>query len=213
NRTAGCQPAMDLTDTKTLDKQLDAMLRQPNKANSAIIAELAALLKQHPNYSRAHNELGVLYYQCAAKHKARDCFQAAVSLHRQHPRALTNLGACHNELGDNTQAIACYEQALDIDPRMADAWGNLGKLYNENREYENAAYCYERALRLNRAARFVRGLASAYRLSGRLGRAMALFQEAISLEPNDAFSHTAVAAIHFYREQYPEALRAYEWRW
>ena len=204
---------MDLTDTKTLNKQLDAMLRQPNKANSAIIAELAALLKQHPNYSRAHNELGVLYYQCGEKHKARDCFQAAVSLNSQYPRALTNLGACHNDLGDNTQAIACYEQALDIDPRMADAWGNLGKLYNENREYENAAYCYERALRLNRAARFVRGLASAYRLSGRLGRAMALFQEAISLEPNDAFSHTAVAAIHFYREQYPEALRAYEWRW
>src|SRR5690606_26426851 len=25
--------------------------------------------------------------------------------------------------------------------------------------------------------------------------------------------HTAVAAIHFYCEQYPEALRAYEWRW
>ncbi len=196
------------------------MSQTPNQARAAgtasparTIADWREHLQQHPEDASAHNELGVLYYQQGRQGAALDCFRRATELDPRHARAHSNLGACFNDRGRNGEAITCYEKALDIDPRLTDAWGNLAKLWNETREFEKAVFCYDKALKLQRRPNYIRGLAMAYRQSGRFTRARELLREAIALQADDPVAHFALAPLHFYLEDYPEALREYEWRW
>jgi len=184
------------------------------QGDRALATELLhALLAADPTHARAHNELGVLHYQCGNKDAAQQCFEKAIALDPCYARAYTNLGSCHNDAGRNQDAIRCHEKAVALDPQLADAWSNLGKVWNELREFENSAFCYKRALTLNRTPRTLRGLAVAYRHAGRYVRAKRLLQEAIALDPNDVIAHFGLAPLHFYLEEYADALAEYEWRW
>lgn len=172
----------------------------------------AAAIDAAPNNAVIRNELGVHYYHRGLIPNARDAFAEAVRLKPDFSRALTNLGACHNELGDNHAAIACHERAAAIEPTMVDAWANAGKAWNELEEHEMAIACYRRALTIATRPDLLRGLAKAYRKSARHERSRELLEDAIARKPDDADAHFGMALTHFHLEDYPAALREFEWR-
>lgn len=197
------------------EQMLKAALKCAAQGNrSRAVERLQTLLATDDGHACAHNELGVLHYQNGDRALAQQCFEKAVSLDPSYARALTNLGSCHNDNGRNDDAIRCHERALQSDPQLGDAWSNLGKVWNELREFENGAYCYKRALALlGKRPHLLRGLAMAYRHSGRYVRAKRLLQQAIGIDPDDVIAHFGLAPLHFYLEEYPQALEEYEWRW
>ncbi len=173
---------------------------------------LKEAVSREPTHTTAHNELGVLYYHRGDYERARDCFRQAVNLDPEFTRALTNLGACHNDLENHAEAIACYRTALAQDPTLVDTWGNLGKAWNDLEEFEMAVASYRQGLELEQRPELMRGLAKAYRKSGRYQRAEQLLREAISLDPQDADAHFGRSLALFHLERYPEALQEFEWR-
>ncbi|MFA5631970.1 MAG: tetratricopeptide repeat-containing glycosyltransferase family protein [Porticoccaceae bacterium] len=201
-------------DAQSADDPLKAALAAAARGEQASAIELLqGLVTADAQHAQAHNELGVIHYQNGDKAQAQRCFETATAIDPRYARAHTNLGSCHNDAGRNQDAIRCHEIAVELNPRLADAWNNLGKVWNELREFESSAYCYKRALTLGRNLRSLRGLAMAYRHAGRYVRAKRLLQEAIALDPDDVIAHFGLAPLHFYLEEYPQAVAEYEWRW
>lgn len=195
---------------KLFNTAMKASARNQKEEAAGLLLQVIEIDKDN---DRAYNELGVIYYQLNRRTEAKRCFTKAVELNPENAKALTNLGACYNDAGKNEKAVSCYEKALSIDPKLTNAWGNLGKLWIELREFENSVYCYRQAMQLEARPNYLRGLSFGYRQSGRLTRAKELFQQALALDPDDHIAHFGLAPLHFYLEEYPEALREYEWRW
>ena len=177
------------------------------------ISGFQAFLGYRPGHAQALNEIGVLLYRKEQVSEAKLYFQQAVDADAKFVRALTNLGACFNEEKDNANAVRCYRRALALEPAMLDAWGNLAKAWTESEEHELAVYAYQRAIELNPKGEFYRGLAKAYRKSGRYDRSEAALKIALEKNPNDHDAHFGMAYTHFHLEQYPQAIQAFEWRW
>lgn len=199
--------------TPSAEQLLQQALAASGKGETESALRLfAAAIAGAPGNPVIHNELGVHYYHRGMIPEARDAFAEAVRLKPDFSRALTNLGACHNELGDNHAAIECHERASAIEPTLVDAWANAGKAWNELEEHEMAIACYRRALKLASRPDLLRGLAKAYRKSARHERSRELLEDAISRKPDDADAHFGMALTHFHLEDYPAALREFEWR-
>jgi Tfp pilus assembly protein PilF len=166
-----------------------------------------------PQNANALNEIGVILYRQNKVTEAKSWFQRAVDANPDFVRALTNLGACCNEEKDNARAVACYLKALKLQPNMLDAWGNLAKAWTESEEHEMAVYAYNKAIELNPKGEFYRGLAKAYRKSGRYDRSEKALKIAIEKNPDDHDAHFGLAYTYFHLERYAEGVQEFEWRW
>ncbi|KJS05720.1 MAG: hypothetical protein VR73_11760 [Gammaproteobacteria bacterium BRH_c0] len=206
---SGSPVTSQATSEQLLQQALAANARGDVDNALRLFGEAIALT---PGNATLHNELGVHYYHRGMIPEARDAFHEAVRLDPQFSRALTNLGACHNELGDNLAAITCHEKAMTVDPTMVDAWANAGKAWNELEEFEMAIACYRRAMVINPRPDVQRGLAKAYRKSGRYDRSRQLLLDVVQQKPADADAHFGLALTHFHLEEYAEAVKEFEWR-
>jgi tetratricopeptide (TPR) repeat protein len=89
------------------------------------ITELEKLLATHPEYARAHNDLGVLYYQSGSKEKTLIHYEEAVRLEPNELNFQKNLADFYCvELGRIEDALEIYlrvlsENPTDIEPLMA----------------------------------------------------------------------------------------------
>lgn len=170
------------------------------------------VVEANPENAAVHNEIGVALYQSGRVAEAKEWFKKAVKLKQGFARALTNLGACYNEEKDNENAIRCYREALKTAPDMIDAWGNMAKAWTESEEFEMAVYCYRKAIEMDPRVEYDRGLAKAYRKSGRYDRSEQVLTNALRKNPNDPDAHFGLALTLFHLEKYPEAIREFEWR-
>jgi tetratricopeptide (TPR) repeat protein len=111
------------------------------------IKELENLLAIQPEYALAHNDLGVLYYQCGWKEKTLLHYEEAVRLEPDDLTFQKNLADFYCvEQGRIQDALEIYlkvltEEPTDIEPLMAAA--HICKALNRN---ENAKIFFERVL-------------------------------------------------------------------
>jgi len=173
---------------------------------------LALLDRSEPAGASWYCEKGLNCYWLGEHACATNYFAQAIALEPSNVAALVNIGACFNELGKHHDAITSYEKALLIDPANTSAWGNLAKALHDSGEFEQSIYCYHRALEKNRSPQHLRGLALAYRKSGRFDRSRELLLEALAINNQDERAHFGLAMTHFYLEEYEEGFKEFEWR-
>jgi tetratricopeptide (TPR) repeat protein len=91
------------------------------------------------------------------------------------------------DAGNSQQALELLQEALIADVMFGPAHNNLGKLYLDQRQYYLAAWEFEYAMKLmpERAAP-ANNLGLLYESLGRHGEAVALYESAVSLDPDDA---------------------------
>ncbi len=194
-----------------VDLQLAVEAENRGDVDTAIVLYREVLGHDDGN-ALAHNGLGALYYRKGDIDGAARHFSRAVEIQPRLPRAWCNLGACHNERQRHREAIVCYERALAVDLRFADAYRNMGKAYADLGEHEMAVWSYRRSLDLRRDTDTVRGLAKAYRRTGRFHRARDLLAKAIEIEPDNADLHFNLALTRLHLQDYAAGLAAFEWR-
>ncbi|MFA5631971.1 MAG: tetratricopeptide repeat protein [Porticoccaceae bacterium] len=202
---------------KTSDPATQEKLALASRASAAgryheAIEIYQEILEKDPKNASLVNELGVVWYREGNLTEARRFFAQAVKIDPDYPRALANLGACHNELGDNPSAIACYEKAVALQPDLTAAWGNMAKAWSDMEEFEMAVYCYRKAIAIKPEIEFHRGLAKAYRKSGRYDRSAQILSDVLAKAPHDADARFGLAVTLFHQEKYSEAVREFEWR-
>ena len=130
--------------------------------------------------------------------RAIELAKKGISLDDLDSNAHGSLVAAYRMKGDHDKAIAEGKKAVELDPNSADAHVWLGiALYTADRA-EEAIPLLEKAIRLNPFAHtwYFLQLGQAYSLSGRYNEAIAAYQRALQLSPNNLFAHLGLTATY-----------------
>ncbi len=194
----------------TAQKQLEAAQTAIQKA-----------LKLEPNNAEALTAMGNWYREKRQLDTAIRYYQKALSIRPDFAEAFKHLGAAQMQAKEYMEALQAYQKALELSPE-ADLACAVGVLLSEKLYQKTAALDYfELALQLDDAcADAYNGIAAIYVLRGEIERALAYFQQAKTLAPdnhvawlNEAFirNYTALEPLSLFvesqklHEQYPSA--------
>jgi len=167
-----------------------------------------------PGYWATYNWLGLFYMDHARYEEAVGQFSQVVSLAPDSFTGYYNLGAVRVMQGKYTEAIPLLEKSLSIRP-SADASSNLATAYFQMHRYADSAVQFEKAVQLDpKNYLFWGNLGDAYYWSpGRsteaadaYGRAIALGEVKLRLNPHDAQLLSSLGMYHAMRREKKAAL-------
>ena len=156
-----------------------------------------------PNYSQAHNNLGVIFQNQMNHEKAKDCYEKAIAINPNYVDAYNNLGVIFKELEENQKAKSCYEKAIAINPNHAHTHNNLAIIFKELGEYEKAKSCYEKVIEIdpnyasahNNLGVIFKELGENQKSAGYFQKAKICYEKAIAINPNYALVHFNLGII------------------
>lgn len=125
----------------------DSMLAQ-RRYTEAIVHYRKAIAAK-PEFSEAHNNLGVAYAIEGRLSEASASFQEAVHVDPYNVEARNNLGRLALQMGRHSEAMQHYQHALRLDSDNAAAHFGLGKVLAEMRRYPEAAEEFRKTLELD----------------------------------------------------------------
>lgn len=146
--------------------------------------------------------LGVAYFNLGRPEEAVQSLKEALNIDWTDSDAWYMLGASHQHLGECEEAIESFTQAIRFIPNFKEAYQGLAQCYRETGQSNFAAYA-DAMVRYSSgawddAARQLEdivtvtpdfteaylGLGLAYEKQGRIGKAIAAFQNALQLDPD-----------------------------
>lgn len=95
-------------------------------------------VKRYPNFIRAWNNLGLLYYTSNRFPDAVPCFSKSIALGDRDPMTFGLLGFCLEKEGNVVSAEMAYMQALAGDPGNSDWKEGLLRVYIDGKQYGRA---------------------------------------------------------------------------
>jgi tetratricopeptide (TPR) repeat protein len=119
-----------------------------NSGNTdAAFAYLETLIAKHPDFSLAHNDLGVLYFQRGDKERCLKCYQKAVELQPENTNFRKNLADFYLvENKDVEKALKIYLSILNDDPEDIDVLMVAGHICKALGKMDSARVFYERVM-------------------------------------------------------------------
>lgn len=154
---------------------------------------------------------GVLALQAGDAETAKRKFHRAMEMNPKMVEPPAALAGIYAEEGDDDQALAMAEKTVVLEPGNARALRVLYDIYKERGENEKAAEALEQlktaAGGTDTAARIFNEGVEAARL-GDVDAARARFEEALSVDPELAPAHAAVARVYLVQEEYDLAIEA-----
>jgi tetratricopeptide (TPR) repeat protein len=149
-----------------------------------------------PEFAEAHNNLGNVLLQRGRLQEAAASYRRALDANPNLAEAHSNLGSALRGLGQLEEALGHYDRALLINPRFLDAHCNRATVLRLQRRTEQARKSGRRALDINpRCTAALMILAEACADGGRFADAEALFNEAISIEPDSPEAWAGLARV------------------
>jgi tetratricopeptide (TPR) repeat protein len=135
----------------------------------------------------AQTRLGIFLAEHGRISEARECFEAAVKLRPDDWQALAILGRLLAAESKYPEAIARFEAAYKLQPNNGQIVVGLANVLFDAKRYEDAQKWYEKALTLTPKDVNVitdLGLTYYFRRPQQLDKAMAYFQQSLSIDPN-----------------------------
>jgi Flp pilus assembly protein TadD/TolB-like protein/tRNA A-37 threonylcarbamoyl transferase component Bud32 len=179
-------------------------------------ASYARAIGLQPNSWSAYSKLGFFYYVQGRYEKAIPEFQKVIQLVPDNERGYINLGGIYQRLGRYDDAVNVFQQSIRRAP-SGQGYSNLGTSYYFLGRYSDAARSFEKAVALTpHDFLYWRNLGDAYRwIPGQEAnarrayqRAIALADEAIRLNPNNARAYLSRASALAKLGRVPEARTA-----
>jgi tetratricopeptide (TPR) repeat protein/tRNA A-37 threonylcarbamoyl transferase component Bud32 len=189
---------------------LGLALRSLGRHQESIVAYQQALALD-PRHAPAQNNLAVALLDMGRAEEALAASQKALAIHPNLAAALANRGNALRHLGRLDDAIASYKQALVLDPRTKDAHFGLAHAWEDKGEIDEAIRCYRAGVALDPKNAVVLNNLGAL-LCDRKGdyhAAVAVFQQALELAPNQARTHYNLGNALQALERLEEAVGAY----
>ncbi|OPX39955.1 MAG: hypothetical protein B1H11_01570 [Desulfobacteraceae bacterium 4484_190.1] len=126
---------------------IQAIMSANNK--EAGIWALEKFLETYPDFSKAHNDLGVLYYNEGNKDKASIHYEKAAKLQPENPVFNKNLADFYySELGRPQEALDLYLKILKSNPEDIGTLLIAGHIYVSLKKFNNAKVFYNRVLEI-----------------------------------------------------------------
>lgn len=162
-------------------------------------------VKEHPNYSKAHLELGVLFYQHLNNYiKAKEHIEIALRINWQNANAHEHLGVVFEDgFRDYKRARKEYEIAMKIDYNSAAAHHRLGGLqFRHLKNYTEAHKHLRIAVNLSpNDANFRTFFASMLDDVGRYDESRQELLKAIEINPGNDIAHANLGSLFEQRFQ------------
>jgi tetratricopeptide (TPR) repeat protein len=145
-------------------KMLEAMMNEkepPSPAFEFILGNVQSAANQteraeknyrsavtrYPNFLRAWNNLGLLYYTSSRFGEAIDCFAKSVTLGDRNPTTFGLLGYCLEKEHNVVAAEMAYMQAMSGDPRNPDWKEGLLRIYVNGKQFGRAEALVENLIK------------------------------------------------------------------
>lgn len=126
------------------------------------------------------------------------------------PAALHATGLAHLHAGRPLDAQLCCEQALAIDPGHTDSLQLLGLIALQAQQYDHAVEWLSRAIRIDPKPESLSALGFTLKQAGRPGEALAVFDKAVQLRPDDAELWKQLGGALAALDRRDEALAVYQ---
>jgi tetratricopeptide (TPR) repeat protein len=183
-------------------RRLAQILARQGHVDQAI-TEFQKAIDLRPNSWANYSALGVSLVQAARYEEAVKAFSRVIELHPEGAIGYQQLGATYQMLGDQDAALDSYRTAIAIAP-LPQAYSAMGALLHERGDYAGAVEAYDKAIELRPNSHVThRNLGDAFRRLKRsgdaqraYGRAVALVEAELKVNPADAPSLAALAVYH-----------------
>jgi tetratricopeptide (TPR) repeat protein len=216
NSPTGGNPMSTLDQVYELARQQIA----PHQKKIAIWI-LERICEEAHDHAHAHHELGMLYFERNEPHKAQHYLEQAASIDPENPCFTKDLGDFYHVVhNDPHSALEKYAAALQQQPDDQDTLLKAGHLYMAAKQYEMANDCYTRILSLNpnhaEVRSFIEKLDEVLESSikqatpeelysqaherladGDKAGALALLDQVIELDPQNALAHNDRGVLSF----------------
>ncbi|MFH1776097.1 MAG: tetratricopeptide repeat protein [Candidatus Omnitrophota bacterium] len=143
-------------------------------------------VKNSPQSSRAHNNLGLSYMKLGKYLEAMAAFRKAIEIDTNQANVYNNLGNTYLMSGRREEAVGFYEQAIKIDPNYKKTYNNLGIAYCLLGRHEQATAFYQKAIALD--GKYVDAyynLGNACVDINKPEQAIAAYKRALEIDPDD----------------------------
>jgi tetratricopeptide (TPR) repeat protein len=153
------------------------------------------VLAVQPTHGDAHFLLGMIALSAGNVAKARQLIGRAIELapasaeyHAQHAR-------CHAALNRGPEALEQVDKALALGGADALTLDTIGVVLSKLGDHARAAAVFERAVAAQPQPSFYYNLGASLKFAGRFDEAERAYEAALSLDPDLARAHSALAAL------------------
>ncbi len=115
------------------------------KNYQAAVEPLNRLVTLEPDNVKAHQNLGVAYYQLGDKNSAKDEFQKVRELGGDMDDLYGPLADCYMTAGQNSEALAVINEGIDRDTQKAWLYSLWGKILERQKNYDGAITMFAKA--------------------------------------------------------------------
>ncbi len=115
-------------------------------------------------------------------------------------------GNAYREKGDLAQAQRDYDKAIELDPKNNEPYHNKGFVYSLVDDHDSAIRYYDKALAIKKLAITLNARGLAWRGKGNFERALADFDEAITLDPKLADTYINLGNLYGDRGEFDRGL-------
>ena len=150
----------------------------PKKA----IASYSKAIQLQPDYYKAMDNCGKLYFENGQFEKAQELFQRSISIHPENENALLGLALISAQENRISDAINYYLKIIKLSPSHERALHDLGAIYLIEGDYDAATRYLENLY--NISSKSISGLvnyATALSATGQTDRAIKLYHEAVKM--------------------------------
>jgi len=160
-----------------------------------------------PSFEQAYNDLGIVYFSQQKFDQAIAQYQKAIEINKDYPEPHINLGNLYRSLKRNEQATQEYESALRIKPDQPETRQRLCALYMERGQYEKAQKVLKPLLQKNAAPSAQNHVmqGNIYQRQGQHAPALAEYEKALSLMPQNPLICYNIGLSHYYLKNYAAA--------
>jgi len=117
----------------------------PDKA----IIQLNEAVTLNPNSSKAHNLLGIAYFQKKDYRLAIKEYEKAIKLDPSYAQAYNNLGSACFMLGENSRAEEMFMKAISLSPDLISPHYGLGTLLALQGKVEESSHYFNKGIELD----------------------------------------------------------------
>lgn len=153
------------------------------------IEELEKALEVDPTFVLARNNLDIVIKATGRLEDQVEQLARSIEHEPYDEKKMLNLADKYRKLNRYSQAIRCYKRVIDANPHSVDAFFGLGITLKLLGKYDDALEEVKRALEIQKSAHIYRTLGELYFNKGVIDLAIKNFQEAISLDNNQAETH------------------------
>ena len=198
---------------------LSIRLTKAGRLEEALAAARIAV-DNRPDRAPAYGVLAEALINTERFGEAEEVLRCALKIDPNHKNIRRQIAKMLRVQGRHREALEAYRAVLEIDPKYALAHAYMGEMSLHLQRYAEAIEALSRALTLSRTGKSLGAdlptphslhvlLGKAFQGLGRIQAAEAHFRQALQLNPRNMEALEQVAASHFSRKRYRQALNLY----